>query len=146
MDKILFILFISISSLLFTQDWGWDLTEKKEFTTSKRGETIFKSLITYYQKEVSPIQGDRCPFYPSCSHFTLKSMELFGFNLGLIMGIERIYYRENYGLFHEPTYYEKIYLNGRRRLYDIPWANNIFKESSWYFYSPYFYITPSSRE
>lgn len=142
MNKLFLILIISSSSI-FSNDWAWELTEETETDIKSDDDSLHAKLIKYYQEYSSPIQGERCPFYPSCSHYVLESMKLFGFELGLIMGIERIYYRENKGLFRKDRMYEKVRKNGKQKLYDIPWANNIFIESFWFFYNPGFYIEPS---
>jgi putative component of membrane protein insertase Oxa1/YidC/SpoIIIJ protein YidD len=47
-------------------------------------------LITFYQKVISPIDGDRCPMEPSCSLYLNQAIKKHGYFLGWIMGMDRI--------------------------------------------------------
>ena len=40
--------------------------------------TILTILIKSYQKLISPLLGQRCRFYPSCSNYALKAIENYG--------------------------------------------------------------------
>jgi len=40
--------------------------------------TILTILIKSYQKLISPLLGQRCRFYPSCSNYALKAIESHG--------------------------------------------------------------------
>lgn len=46
--------------------------------------------IRFYQKYLSIHLGDRCIFYPTCSEYTLQSIEKYGFLKGWIKGLNRI--------------------------------------------------------
>jgi len=48
------------------------------------------NLIKFYQKNLSPYLGHHCRFYPTCSEYTLKSIEKYGFLKGGIKGFKRI--------------------------------------------------------
>ena len=39
---------------------------------------ILTILIKSYQKLISPLLGQRCRFYPSCSNYALKAIENHG--------------------------------------------------------------------
>ncbi len=47
-------------------------------------------LIRFYQVFISPLLGDNCRFYPSCSSYAIKSISRFGFSRGLILSLLRI--------------------------------------------------------
>lgn len=47
-------------------------------------------VITFYQRYISAHLGSRCIFYPTCSEYTLKSIEKYGFLRGWIKGLNRI--------------------------------------------------------
>lgn len=59
---------------------------------------ILLSLIKGYQKTISPDHGifsslfsyNKCKYYPSCSEYTYRSIEIFGPFYGLLKGIKRI--------------------------------------------------------
>lgn len=47
-------------------------------------------LIRFYQKYVSPLLGQHCRFYPSCSQYTLEAIQEWGFFKGSYLGLKRI--------------------------------------------------------
>jgi len=65
---------------------------------------IASNLIRFYQAKVNPNSVSRCPFYISCSNFALLAIEKYGFLPGILLFIDRIYYRENP---HAAFYYPK---------------------------------------
>ncbi|ABQ28573.1 membrane protein insertion efficiency factor YidD [Geotalea uraniireducens] len=46
--------------------------------------------ILFYQRYISPFKGSSCRFYPSCSHYSLQSLEKYGFLKGLLYSVRRI--------------------------------------------------------
>lgn len=51
---------------------------------------IFIFLIRIYQKYISPLLGNNCKFYPSCSEYTKQAIEKYGIIRGCFLGIKRI--------------------------------------------------------
>ena len=51
---------------------------------------IFIYLIEKYQKYISPILGNNCKYYPSCSEYTKQAIEKYGIIKGSFLGILRI--------------------------------------------------------
>lgn len=47
-------------------------------------------LIRFYQIFISPMLGQHCRFYPSCSQYTLEAIKEWGFFKGIWLGIKRI--------------------------------------------------------
>ena len=47
-------------------------------------------LIRAYQYLVSPVIGPRCRYYPTCSDYTLTSVERFGLLRGGWLGLKRL--------------------------------------------------------
>lgn len=47
-------------------------------------------LIRFYQVFVSPLLGQHCRFYPSCSQYTLEAIREWGFIRGCVLGAKRI--------------------------------------------------------
>ncbi|MFZ5562871.1 MAG: membrane protein insertion efficiency factor YidD [Thermodesulfobacteriota bacterium] len=46
--------------------------------------------VRIFQRYVSPIDGDRCPMYPSCSAYSREALEKNGLLLGWIMTCDRL--------------------------------------------------------
>jgi len=51
---------------------------------------ILLLLIRGYKKWISPILGERCRFYPTCSSYMYEAITRYGIIKGLAMGIYRI--------------------------------------------------------
>ena len=47
-------------------------------------------LIEKYQKYISPILGNNCKYYPTCSEYTKQAIEKYGAFKGIFYGIKRI--------------------------------------------------------
>lgn len=47
-------------------------------------------LIRLYQLVLSPIMGQQCRFYPTCSEYTREAVEIHGVIKGLWLGARRI--------------------------------------------------------
>lgn len=47
-------------------------------------------LIKGYKKGISPLLGNNCRFYPSCSSYTYDAIETHGVFRGIYLGLRRI--------------------------------------------------------
>ena len=47
-------------------------------------------MIKTYQAVLSPLLGQRCRFYPSCSQYTLEAIEEWGLIKGVYLGAKRL--------------------------------------------------------
>ena len=47
-------------------------------------------LLRIYQLCLSPLLGNRCRFYPSCSHYCMDAVKRFGMIRGTWLGLLRI--------------------------------------------------------
>ncbi|MDG1303223.1 MAG: membrane protein insertion efficiency factor YidD [Pseudomonadales bacterium] len=48
------------------------------------------AMIKLYQFSISALLGQRCRFYPSCSHYTIEAIETHGVAKGLYLATKRI--------------------------------------------------------
>jgi uncharacterized protein len=47
-------------------------------------------LIRGYQWLISPVLGQRCRFYPSCSHYACEALDRHGTGKGLVLAARRL--------------------------------------------------------
>ncbi|HBW37246.1 membrane protein insertion efficiency factor YidD [Desulfosporosinus sp. BICA1-9] len=52
---------------------------------------ILVGLIRLYQIVISPIKGQTCRFYPSCSEYSIQALRKYGLIKGLWKSIKRIF-------------------------------------------------------
>ena len=81
------------------------------------------SPIQFFQKYISPIDGDRCPMYPSCSAYSLEAFRKHGFLTGWIMTCDRLLRCGRDELKHAP----RVIIGGEVYCHD-PLAENEFPE------------------
>jgi hypothetical protein len=120
--------------MVTAQDWGWESGSvpfrQQTVELDSLRKTTASRLIHLYQLHVSPKQGSRCPAYPSCSSFALQSIERYGWFQGVLMTLERLYYRESPDMLSQKNY-EVIEIHGDWKIYDPAEANNIFGHHDW---------------
>jgi putative membrane protein insertion efficiency factor len=51
---------------------------------------IFIQLLKGYKYFISPLLGNRCRFYPSCSEYMMQAIERFGVIKGISLGVKRL--------------------------------------------------------
>lgn len=76
----------------FTTTADTELSPSKQAgpTESSIAGTPFVWLVKLYQKYISPIDGDRCPLYPTCSQYSIQAMREHGPFIGIIMTADRL--------------------------------------------------------
>ncbi|MBK8755223.1 MAG: membrane protein insertion efficiency factor YidD [Candidatus Competibacteraceae bacterium] len=52
--------------------------------------TLLIALIRVYQMGISPVLGNHCRFYPSCSQYACEALELHGVLRGGWLAIRRV--------------------------------------------------------
>ncbi|MEG1050267.1 MAG: membrane protein insertion efficiency factor YidD [Oscillospiraceae bacterium] len=60
-------------------------------------KAIFILPIKLYQKFISPLLGNNCRFYPTCSAYAIEAIEVHGALKGLVLAVWRILRCNPYG-------------------------------------------------
>ena len=108
----------------------WDSPQYKSFSqkqkTSQRSTSIaspfFTSLLTFFSKAISPVDGDRCPSYPTCVAYSMEAYEKNGAFMGTLMTVDRLLHEADEAQF-SPT----VNVYGVNRIYDPVSANEVWK-------------------
>ncbi|MGZ8929158.1 MAG: membrane protein insertion efficiency factor YidD [Methylobacter sp.] len=51
---------------------------------------ILITIIRFYKYFISPLLGNRCRFYPSCSSYSLEALQLHGAIIGSYLTLKRL--------------------------------------------------------
>jgi hypothetical protein len=54
-------------------------------SAASSARAVFTVPIKLYQKAVSPLTGQRCKYYPSCSEYAVQAITKFGILRGLVL-------------------------------------------------------------
>jgi len=116
----LFLLLLLISSSLCSQtDWDrWDKNEVdyrkesfskvRDYSFSNLGfsGTLVKSSMVLYWTIISDVDGDNCPFYPSCSAFLIDAVKSTNIVQGTLLFFDR--FTRDTNPFNRAEYYPFI--------------------------------------
>ena len=83
---------------------------------------FFTSLLTFFSKAISPVDGDRCPSYPTCAAYSKEAFQKNGALLGTLMTVDRLLHEADEAQF-SPT----VNVYGVSRIYDPVSANEVWK-------------------
>ncbi|ACN14241.1 conserved hypothetical protein [Desulforapulum autotrophicum HRM2] len=57
---------------------------------SQKDSTQSHPVMEFYNRYISPVDGNRCPMYPTCSAYTQEAVERHGLFMGWIMACDRL--------------------------------------------------------
>lgn len=109
-----------VSAAEETRKWGpWEIPKDVQPKQSSEN-SILQSAIRAFQHYISPIDGQRCAMYPTCSSYALQALEKHGTVMGSFIFVDRLYHEG------DPIEQERpINKFGYQRYYD-PLENNDF--------------------
>jgi len=86
-----------------------------------QGQNLGVRLITFFQKNISPVDGSRCPSQPSCSTYSLQAFKKHGFIKGWMMMVDRLIHEGS----EETKVSPVVFIDGQYKILD-PVENNDF--------------------
>ncbi len=60
------------------------------FTVDRAGQIFLIILLKFYRYLVSPWLGNHCRFFPSCSHYAIKAIQVYGVVKGCYLTFLRL--------------------------------------------------------
>lgn len=123
--KRIFLILIFSSALIAQPDWErWEAKEVNyelqsisqksyDINDSSLEMTILSTVKNGYYFFISDLDGDNCPFYPSCSAFLVESVKQTNFIQGALMFSDR--FTRDLNLFKDPLNY---HLHESGKFYD----------------------------
>ncbi|MGD9214077.1 MAG: membrane protein insertion efficiency factor YidD [Desulfobacteraceae bacterium] len=82
--------FIFFTSLMLILVWAEPAFSQDRHDEDRSSSSAWSFPIMLFQKTVSRADGDRCPMYPSCSHYASKAIERHGVITGWILSFDRL--------------------------------------------------------
>lgn len=76
--------------LLTPADREPSLHVHRDGTEHSVAATPFLWLLGFYQTVISPLDGDRCPMYPTCSQYSVQAIRKHGPIIGVVMTADRL--------------------------------------------------------
>jgi putative membrane protein insertion efficiency factor len=114
---------------------GREETPALETDASPCGYFLIQA-ITFYQQYISPVIGDRCQMYPSCSSYAVEAIRKHGCLIGSVMTSDRLIHEAS-----ETDYAPVIEKEGDYGYYDPVSGNDFW----WYKGSDRTTSQPESR-
>ena len=72
-------------------DWGpWEISDRQEKKRQDRS-AVLPVLIGLFQKYISPVDGQRCAMYPTCSAYSVQAIHRHGALLGTFITVDRLF-------------------------------------------------------
>ena len=98
---------------------GSEVKAKSEMPPSLPGLLLMQG-VKIFSKYISPVDGDRCPMYPTCAAYSIQVIKKHGVLIGFMMTADRLIHESN-----EMDYVPLVKVGDRYRFYD-PVSNNDF--------------------
>lgn len=67
-----------------------DLPPVRRRPVAQAMQTVLIALLRFYKVAVSPLLGDRCRFYPSCSDYAREAIQYHGAARGTYLAARRL--------------------------------------------------------
>jgi len=97
-----------------------ELRSEKSSPSLSPGQRATQGVFRLFQKYISPVDGDRCPCYPTCSQYSVEAIRKHGVLMGLVITFDRLIHESD-----EIRQAPMIKIYGSYRYYD-PVENNDF--------------------
>ncbi|MBW7841649.1 MAG: membrane protein insertion efficiency factor YidD [Ignavibacteriota bacterium] len=88
-------------------------TKQFDFSIYTFGDIVLKPVINAYRFFISDVDGDNCPFYPTCSAFLLASVQRTNIFQGTLMFFDR--FSRDTNIFEREKHYP---FYGKHHFYD----------------------------
>ncbi|PLX86727.1 MAG: hypothetical protein C0618_08615 [Desulfuromonas sp.] len=82
------------STTVATADWGpWRTPENPPHLSHTQGKDTgpLDTLVRFFQKYISPVDGARCPMFPTCSAYSRQALKKHGPLIGTMMTVDRLF-------------------------------------------------------
>ncbi len=67
-----------------------EISRKESAKPVKSKTNVGVLLASFFSKHISAVDGDRCPSYPTCSHYSAQACRKHGLAMGWLMTVDRL--------------------------------------------------------
>jgi hypothetical protein len=96
--------------------------EQETRRNTSMSSPFFISLLNFFSKVISPVDGDRCPSYPTCAAYSKEAYQKHGALIGTLMTVDRLFHEAD-----EPRFSPNVEVHGVVRIYDPVSANEFWQ-------------------
>jgi hypothetical protein len=101
-------------------DEGAAASSNRSATVEER-RGFAERFLSFYRDNISAVDGDRCPSYPTCSSYSVQAFRKHGLVMGWLMTVDRLIHEGR----EEAAVSPRILSDGKLKIYD-PVENNDF--------------------
>lgn len=98
---------------------------QQNFYTTSTTQLVWKGLITFYSKIISPADGARSPSYPTGSAYGRMAVQKHGFFLGTLLIADRLIHESDLPLTPSINIYQKNRFNDPLEFNTFWWETKI---------------------
>ncbi len=86
-----------------------------------QGGSPLSGAMRFFRTTISPVDGDRCAMYPTCSQYGEQALRRHGSAIGLLMIVDRLFHE-----WSEMAIAPQVTVHGVRRFWDPMEANDFW--------------------
>jgi hypothetical protein len=132
LHSMLLLFFLLFSGIALAQDDSHDDPMKGPWQRPEAGDSLQRPgakpihvpmlLVEWYREYISPIDGSDCPMVPSCSQYSMESLEKHGLFMGWVMTWDRLFRCGHEEIKLSP----RIIVKGQEKCYDPVKSNDFW--------------------
>ncbi len=89
---IMFLLLGLMATPAIAADWEpWEVSKKTQKSPTAN-HSVLQTAVHLFQKYISPVDGQRCAMYPTCSSYSLQAIRKHGPLIGVFLTVDRLYH------------------------------------------------------
>lgn len=89
--SIIALLMVFSTDPTYAEDWGpWEIPEPQNQRIEPSNSPL-QLAVKLFQQYISPVDGPRCPMYPTCSSYAQQALHKHGPLLGALQTVDRLY-------------------------------------------------------
>lgn len=89
---IIILLSVLMTTPVIADNWGPWKVSKTIVKPDSANNSALQTAVKLFQKYISPVDGQRCAMYPTCSAYSLQALRKHGSLMGAFLTVDRLYH------------------------------------------------------